>query len=223
MGAVDRCHHPRYRDNEGSRFYRAQGLSPEETWEALGDELGRVLVDAREAFWRKSLHVDAERIRWWHGAIFGRRFPHDGGRFRKDRAFFGVMTPDGGMRQLEGVAPEAIRQELSAVCASFDGRVDAIGDVNATSTLDRTRAVAVLYTGILRVHPFADGNHRASFVALSAALWSLALPAVEFAKDTDMTDHDNAVTPALLSREGDVEPFARLLARRIEGVKKDAP
>ena len=167
--------------------------------------------------------MDAERVRWWHGAIFGRHFPQDGGRFRKDRAFFGVMTPDGGMRQLEGVAPEAIRQELSAVCASFNRRVDAFNNVDATSTLDRMRTVAALYAGILRVHPFADGNHRVSFVTLSAALWSLGLPAIEFAQDTDMTDHDSAVTLALLSREGEVEPFARLLARRIEGVRKDAP
>lgn len=30
-----------------------------------------------------------------------------------------------------------------------------------------------LYAGILRLHPFADGNHRTGFVALSTALWSL--------------------------------------------------
>jgi iron complex transport system substrate-binding protein len=34
--------HPPYRDNEGSRFYRAGRLSPEETWRALGDELRTV-------------------------------------------------------------------------------------------------------------------------------------------------------------------------------------
>ncbi len=97
---------PRYRDNEGSRFYRAGRSSPEETWQALGDELGRVLDDAEGAFWRKPLRMDTERVRWWHGAIFARHFPHDGGRFRQERAFFGVVMPSGGMRQLEGVAPE---------------------------------------------------------------------------------------------------------------------
>ena len=37
-----------------------------------------------------------------------------------------------------------------------------------------------------------------------------------------MTDHDDAVAPALFSRDGDVEPFAQLLATRIEHVSKDA-
>lgn len=55
----------------------------------------------------------------------------------------------------------------------------------------------------------------------SAALWSLGLPAVEFARDGDMTDHDDAVAPALFSPDGDIEPFARLLAMRIEHVRKD--
>lgn len=80
--------------------------------------------------------------------------------------------------------------------------------------LDRARAVGVLYAGILRAHPFVDGIHRTAFVALSAALWSLGMPAVEFADDEDMIDHDDAPIPALLSREG--EPFARLLVSRIE-------
>lgn len=74
---------PRYRDREDSRFYRACGLSPEETWQALTDELARVLDDAQRAFWRTPLRMDPERIRWWHGEIFARHFPRDGGRFRQ--------------------------------------------------------------------------------------------------------------------------------------------
>ena len=73
-----------------------------------------------------------------------------------------------------------------------------------------------MYAGILRVHPFADGNHRTGFVALSAALWSLGLPAVEITQDADLVDHDDAVAPALFSRDGDIEPLAQLLATRIE-------
>lgn len=88
---------PRYRDREESRFYQASGLSPEQTWQALSRELARVLADARTAFWRRPLLIDVERIRWWHGAIFARSFPHDGGRFREDRAFFGIKARDGRM------------------------------------------------------------------------------------------------------------------------------
>jgi hypothetical protein len=205
---------PRYRDHEESRFYQAPGLSPEQTWQALGDELARVLNDAQRAFWRSPLQMDPERVRWWHGAIFARHFPHDGGRFRRDRAFFGVMMPNGGMRQLEGAAPEAILGELQVVCSSFNRHAYA---PDTTSVLDRTRVVAALYAGILRVHPFVDGNHRVSFVALSTALWSLGLPNVEFEDDAEAISHDDALVPALESKQGTVEPFAQLLADLIQG------
>lgn len=207
---------PRYRDREESRFYQASGLSPELTWRALGDELARVLGDAQQAFWRAPLRMDPERIRWWHGAIFARLFPHDGGHFRRDRAFFGVMIPNDGIRQLEGAAPDAIRRELQTVCSSFNLYADALGDPEATTVLDRTRAVAALYAGILRVHPFVDGNHRVSFVVLSATLWSFGLPNVEFEDDTETIAHDDALVPALESKNGSVEPFAQLLADLIQ-------
>jgi Fic/DOC family len=213
--------HPQYRDNEGSRFYRAGRLSPEETWLALNDELARILGDALQTFWRGRLEMNPERIRWWHGAIFARHFPYDGGCFRRERAFFGVVTADGGMRQIEGSSPETLRRDLAKVCVSFNDGVVRLAKRNS-SVLERTQVVGALYAGILRVHPFADGNHRTSFVALSAALWSLGLPAVEFSRGEDMAAHDNAVAPALLSRDGGIEPFAQLLATHIEDVRKAA-
>ncbi len=133
----------------------------------------------------------------------------------------GALTDGGGMRQIEGSSPDTLRRDLADVCVSFNSGIARLGQQN-TGVLERTRVTGALYAGILRVHPFADGNHRTAFVALSAALWSLGLPAVEFADDTDMTNHDDAVTPALLSPNGDIEPFARLLATRIERVRKPA-
>ncbi len=218
---MDESRHPRYRDNEGSRFYRADRLSPEETWRALGDELGRVLMDAQRVFWRGRLEMTPERVRWWHGAIFARHFPYDGGRFRQEHAYFGVVTADGGMRQIEGSSPDILRRDLAEVCVSFNADVERLGKRN-TSLLEQTCVAGALYAGILRVHPFADGNHRTGFVALSAALWSLALPAVEFAQDEDMTDHDEAVAPAIFSPDGDIEPFAQLLATRIKYARRPA-
>jgi fido (protein-threonine AMPylation protein) len=210
-----------YQDNEGSRFYRAGHLSPEETWRALGDELGRVLMDTQRAFWRGRLEMTPERVRWWHGAIFARHFPYDGGRFRQERAYFGVVTADGGMRQIEGSSPDTLRRDLEEVSVSFNSGVERLGKLNA-GVLEQTRVAGAMYAGILRVHPFADGNHRTGFVALSAALWSLGLPAVEFAQDADMTDHDDAIAPTLFSPDGDIEPFARLLAARIEHARSSA-
>jgi hypothetical protein len=218
---VDEFRYPRYRDIEDSRFYKADRLSPEETWRAVGDELGRVLMDAQRAFWRGRLEMNTERVRWWHGAIFARHFPHDGGRFRRERVFFGVVTDAGGTRQIEGSSPDTLRRDLAEVCASFNSEVARLDQQNIAIG-EQTRVVAALYAGILRVHPFADGNHRTAFIALSAGLWSLGLPAVEFADDKDMTDHDSVVAPALISSDGDVGPFARLLATRIEHARKPA-
>jgi hypothetical protein len=177
--------------------------------------------DAQRVFWRGRLEMTAERVRWWNGAISVRHFPYDGGRFRQERAYFGVVTSDGGMRQIEGSSPDNLRRDLAEVCASFNGGIERLGKQNAT-VLEQTRVAGAVYAGILRVHPFADGNHRTGFVALAAALWSLGLPAVEFAQDADMTDHDEAVAPAPFSPDGDIEPFARLLATRIEHARKPA-
>jgi hypothetical protein len=69
--------------------------------------------------------------------------------------------------------------------------------------------------GILRVHPFVDGNHRVGFVVLSAALWSFGLPNVRFIGAEEMIAHDDALVPALVSASGGVEPFAQLLAMRM--------
>lgn len=183
------CHLPGYRDREDSRFYQARGLSPEQTWQALSRELARVLIEARTAFWRQPLQIDIERIRWWHGAIFARRFPHDGGRFRKDRAFFGVMAPRprGGLPGVQRCRRPTRHPDYGSTRPHPSG--------------------GALYAGILRVHPFADGNHRTAFVALSTALWSLGMPVVEFVEDADMIDHDDALMPALLSRDGEIEPL----------------
>lgn len=218
---VDGSRRPPYRDREDSLFYQARGLSPEATWQVLADELARVLDDVQRTFWRTLLRMDMERVRWWHGAIFGRHFPHDGGHFRQGPAFFGVVMPGGGMRQLDGTAPQAIRNELSAVCALFNRRVETFDNVEAVSILDRTQAAAALYAGILGVHPFVDGNHRVGFVALSAALWSLGLPNVKFIGPEEMIAHDDALVPALLPTSGDVEPFARLLVERISHARKE--
>lgn len=170
---------------------------------------------------KPNLRMSPERVSWWHEAIFARHFPHDGGRFRRELAFFGVMLLDGGMRQLKGVAPDAIRRDLATVCATFNRHVDALNATAAKSLLDYTQAAAALYAGILRVHPFVDGNHRVGFVALSAALWSFGLPNVRFIGAEEMIAHDDALVPALLSASGDVEPFARLLAMRIEHASSD--
>ncbi len=60
------------------------------------------------------------------------------------------------MRQIEGSQPNALRRDLTKVCASFNSEIVRLDQQNVT-ILEKTRVVAALYSGILRVHPFADG------------------------------------------------------------------
>jgi len=85
--------------------------------------------------------MDPERVRWWHGAIFARHFPHDGGRFRRERAFFGVVTDRGGMRQIEGSPPHVLRQDLAEVCAAFNTGTAQL-DRQGIGITEQTRVVA---------------------------------------------------------------------------------
>jgi hypothetical protein len=63
----------------------------------------------------------------------------------------------------------------------------------------------------------------ASSAAVSSAAPGKAAGRTDaFTRDGDMTDHDDAVAPALFSPDGDIEPFARLLATRIEHARRAA-
>ena len=88
---------------------------------------------------------------------------------------------------------------------------------------DGLRPVAKLYTDIIRIHPFVDGNHRVAFVGMSAALWSMRVPFVWFPSLEDMDEHDRAITPALLPEVLDPQPFADLLAAHVKTTRSASP
>ena len=119
--------------------------------------------------------MDPEQIRWWHGAIFARHFPYDGRRFRQEHAYFRVVTADGGMRKIEGSSPDALRRDLAEVCVPCNGSIERLVKYNA-GVLEQTRVAGALYADILRGPSLR--RREPPHVALSAALWSLGLPAV---------------------------------------------
>lgn len=210
-----------FRDQPESRFYQAPGLSPEETWEAVRQRLARALDEVQKEAWRRPLRPDAERIRRWHGAIFRPLFRYEGGKFRQahEPAFFGVPALVAGKpaaRRLEGAPAADIVRQLAKVCEEFNGALDALAGRRGVEIIEVARAAAALYAGILRTHPFVDGNHRAGFVALSAALWSFRFPNVEFATEEEVREHDELLAYALLPEVKDPEPFAKYVAERIK-------
>lgn len=82
-------------------------------------------------------------------------------------------------------------------------------------------ALAKLYTGVLRVHPFVDGNHRTCYAMLARALWWLDMPLIRFRTADSKRDHDRAAAPALLP-SSDARPFADLLQNRLEQADEGA-
>ena len=114
-------------------------------------------MDAQRAFWRGRLELDAERVRWWHGAIFARHFPHDGGRFRRERAFFGVVTDGDGMRQIEGSSPDALLRDLAEVCAAFNNGTARL-DQQGTGLAEQTRVIALYMQASSGCIPLSTGT-----------------------------------------------------------------
>lgn len=174
-----------FRDEPDSPFYRAPDLDPDETWERLAEKVAIVsaqgilegMVDQR---------LRRSGIAQWHAQIFGEFFPEHGGRFRtgRDRGQFGVML---GTREhpepqtYVSTNAQNLPRGLDEMCAGFEAlaREDREFDFE-----ELVQATVRAYVKFLNLHPFIDGNGRASFVLLQFALARLDLPAIS------LEDHD---------------------------------
>lgn len=214
-----------FRDDPGARFYAAPGKSPEETWREAQRRLGRLLRSVRDRTFGGTLVLNHERLLRWHAAIFGRLFA-DAGRYRDahEPVVYTVPPegPGGPRRPLSGAPAEELRGLLGQAFANATAGLDALRG-HRVPLEDGMRLVARLYTDIIRIHPFVDGNHRVAFVGMSAALWSMRVPFVWFPSLEDMDRHDRAITPALLPEVLDPQPFADLLATHVKATHNASP
>ncbi len=210
-----------FKDVEDSRFYSStiQKLTPEQTFAQVEANLAHAISGMRTGGPRHRLTMSDETLTRLHRSIFGGLFREmDGaGRYREahEPAWFGVpLRHDGrwSSTRVKGVDPFMIAAELRGVFAEWN---DWPGEESPSVELQETTlALAKLYTGVLRVHPFVDGNHRTCFVMLARALWWLDLPLIRFRSADSKRQHDRAAAPALLSRNA--QPFADLLQIRLE-------
>lgn len=167
-----------------------------------------------------------EALRRLHRSIFGGLFREiDGvGRYRQahEPAWFGVpVQREGGWSsaRVKGADPPSIPTELREVFAEWN---EWPGEQEHSVRLPETAmALGKLYTGVLRVHPFVDGNHRTCYAMLARALWWLDMPLISFLTAEEMQEHDRAVAPALLPGR-DAQPFADLLRNRLEQASEGA-
>lgn len=196
-----------FRDDEESPFFRAPGLSPEETWEVSVDRMARVLVGLDVLLAAGPIEMSPRLLCSWHREIFGALFPEDAGRLREIRdgrpehVYFGVL--DRGYR---GATPRSLHLRLQKVCVEFN--TDA-AKIRASAgpqdkTFEAVHAAARLYAKALRVHPFIDGNLRMSFVALNAGLLTLGLDTVAF---EDLKSHDKLIGIAFTGKHNPYGPL----------------
>lgn len=210
-------------DDPQSPFYAALGRTPSETWDhargrmiELVAELGSHAAD--------QIVVSVEQLRTAHWRIFGDLFPEEAGRFRWkhqgewETGLFGIGVgsgPRSAVRPMRGAHPRRIEGQLQDAFREFQ---QTLSDLERRSQggeeipkIASTKAAARLYAKALRIHPFVDGNLRASYVTLQAALLRLGLAGVEF---VDYQTHDEALARALLpgGRRQSYEPLAELIA-----------
>jgi hypothetical protein len=66
-----------FRDHEESPFFRAPGLTPEETWNLSVDRLGGVLGTLGALAAAGPIEMTPTLLCSWHHTIFGELFPED--------------------------------------------------------------------------------------------------------------------------------------------------
>jgi fido (protein-threonine AMPylation protein) len=194
-----------FRDAEGSPFYQACGLSPEQTWR----EIHVSLVNSSAGLGARyeageDVTPTAANVVAWHHEVFVSTFPRDAGRIRSkdslgwEHVSFGIdigTERTRSFRPLTGSHPSRIEPRVAKACDGFRGfREDARANPRSFSLRDVTYEVARLYAKLLSTHPFVDGNLRGATIALQAALLSLDLALFNFA-DYDL--HQAAISRAL--------------------------
>lgn len=206
-----------FHDDPESRFYQshALGLDPVGTWEHLVVRMDALIgrIQAHHSP-NERFELSTERLCSWHRDIFGESFPDDAGRLRWRRdggwehVYFGAdvgTIRSRRIKQLRGAAPWRIRGQLGHACREATRAIVATQAqllAGAAPDFDEAvHAVARMYCKILRVHPWPDGNLRAAFVALQAALSALDLATIEF---KDLARHDDMLGIAF---KGDNRPY----------------
>lgn len=210
-------------DDPGSPFYSAPGLTSDETWNHARDRMAELVVELA-ATTADRIIVSPAHLQAFHRRIFGDLFPEDAGRFRWkyrgkwETGPFGIGVgsgPGSDVRHMRGAHPRRIEGQLKGAFQEFQQLLD---DLERRSEggeripmLASTRAAARLYAKTLRIHPFVDGNLRAAYVTLQAALLRLGLAGVEFG---DHRAHNEALAIALSpgGRRQTYEPLAELIA-----------
>jgi fido (protein-threonine AMPylation protein) len=213
-----------FHDDPESELYCASGMTPEETWRAITEQVAIVAADAAvEA--ARGYDATPRDIGRWHRLIFERWFPEQAGRVRvgEEQGQYGVVWGSRAAPELQTVVSckgrnvqARLRRAFAGLQSAVAEREDAHREGRRRKLREATLPVAAFYAKLLSTHPFFDGNGRTAYVALQYALVRLGATGVA------LPDHDEqqwALGQGLRSggRHHDYTPLADLFERTIRG------
>jgi fido (protein-threonine AMPylation protein) len=210
-----------FRDSPEAPFYRAGAMSPEATWTEATRRLALILSSAAVEAHRRPGVFSVERVCAWHRGIFLTTFERDAGRVRADNepVEFGIPVRIGDeLREVPvhgTLGRDAIMHELRLACEMFNASVVALRDCErAIEVAEGVEPAATLYSAILKIHPFVDGNLRAAYVALIVGLAAIGLPAIDFRPALDR--HDECLGWAMRSdARQTIDPLVQLIVELV--------
>jgi fido (protein-threonine AMPylation protein) len=181
-----------FHDDPTSELYCAAGMTPEETWRAVTEQVAVAAADAAvEAI--RGYDAAAQDISRWHRLIFEPWFPEQAGRVRRgdEQGQYGVVWGGRQAPELLTVVSCKGRNVQARLRRAFAGLRHAVVEREGAHRGGRRRRLreatipaAAFYAKLLSTHPFFDGNGRMAYVALQYALIRLGATGVA------LPDHD---------------------------------
>jgi fido (protein-threonine AMPylation protein) len=217
-----------FKERAGSEYHRAPGLTPEQTWTRVAEELGRVAaLAALEGYRDKPLEVaDIELI---HRAIFGPVFGEKTlslRHARQDEVTYPIVLGDPEHPRhssRRGSGGKQVRQNLGKTLKVFEREVaDLVSTRRQRPTVEEAALPATkLYSKTIGIHPFFDGNGRTAWAVLSYALQRCGLVEVAIAP----TASTRWALGRALRRDGSqsYQPLAGLVAETIKSSSLESP
>ncbi len=209
-----------FAERPGSAYHEAPDLSAEETWARIARELARVSTLATlEGHRDRVLEIgDIELI---HRGIFEPVFGEKTLSLRsgkKEEVTFPIMVGSQERpqrRSMRGTGGRQIDAQLRKALKTFNREVETLASRSSSykPKLDEAALTAVkLYTKVIRIHPFFDGNGRTAWAVFGYALQRCGL--VEIAiPPSDSTRW--ALGRALKIGGQSYEPLTNLVVRAI--------
>jgi hypothetical protein len=176
-----------FQDAPESHYYQASELSPEETWQAVTEEVGRVTAIAAVEAANGGL-LSAEDFNSIHEAIFAPVFGDKtlAQRKHEEGVTYGIVlgsSPDHiEPKSQSGISARGLTKRMREINRDLQRDISesdaAVAEGRVGPVIDSTRPAAWAYGRFLGAHPYVDGNGRTAFPILNFALIRMGLLAI---------------------------------------------